>query len=93
MKCLNRLSSISLKFVYLLYVIFLVDIFSLVYSLINTKILFIYTLEVKLIIFTSKGDTAVNGEDKLGDFSGASRSSKEVFTNYLLLNRLLNTLI
>jgi adducin len=25
----------------------------------------------------STSDTAVNGEDKLGDFSGASRSSKE----------------
>lgn len=49
-----------------------------------------------LIKYEFQGDTAVNGEDKVGDLSGASRSSKEVikidwlidwliFIKYLLL--------
>lgn len=42
---------------------------------INYLNIFVFLL---ILLFWQKGDTAVNGEDKLADYSGASRSSKEV---------------
>ena len=39
-----------------------------------------------LIKYEFQGDTAVNGEDKVGDLSGASRSSKEVIKIDWLIN-------